>query len=304
LVRVVRKPASFAFGPDEIPRPFAEPSSRFVALEANPARHFPKKSYVLLDRSSPADDDSRRREIAGLPDLRERTIMAKTRILLADDHAILRAGLRILVNAQSDMEVVAEAADGRDVLRAAQATKPDVVVLDISLPDVRGLKVIEQLRQDCPESRVLIFTGQDHPSYIRAALAAGATGYVVKSATETELLTAIRAVRSGRTFVAAQLDGNQVQAVLGNRRPRDRKARDPNANPLSARELQVLELLAQGHTNQEIGERLHLSVKTIETYRLRVSDKLGLRGRASLTRYAADIGLLGFSTTPTSKVTT
>jgi two-component system response regulator NreC len=227
-------------------------------------------------------------------DLRERLIMAKTRILLADDHAILRAGLRILLNAQSDMEVVAEAADGREVLRACQTTKPDLVVLDISLPDVRGLKVIEQLRQDFPDTRLLIFTAQDHPSYIRTALAAGATGYVVKSATETELLTAIRAVQVGRTFVAAQLDGNQVQAVLGNRRPRDRSASDRNANPLSARELQVLELLAKGHTNQEIGERLHLSVKTIETYRLRVSDKLGLRGRASLTRYAADIGLLEF----------
>jgi two-component system response regulator NreC len=218
--------------------------------------------------------------------------MAKTRVLLADDHTILRAGLRILINAQSDMEVVAEAQDGRDVLRAGKSTQPDVVVLDISLPDVRGLKVIEQMRQECPDSRILIFTAQDHPSYIRTALAAGATGYVVKSATETELLTAIRAVRMGRTFVAAQLDGNQVQAILGNRR-RDRSSSDGNANPLSARELQVLELLAQGHTNQEIGERLHLSVKTIETYRLRLSEKLGLRGRANLTRYAADIGLVG-----------
>ncbi|HMF12757.1 MAG TPA: response regulator transcription factor [Gemmataceae bacterium] len=221
--------------------------------------------------------------------------MSKTRILLADDHAILRAGLRILVNAQSDMEVVAEAENGVEVIRASQASRPDVVVLDISLPDVRGLKVIEQLRGEFPETRILVFTAQDHPSYIRSALAAGATGYVVKSATETELLTAIRAVRLGRTFVAAQLSGNQVQAVLGNRRTRTRSGNDSNANPLSARELQVLELLAQGFTNQEIGERLHLSVKTIETYRLRVSDKLGLRGRASLTRYAADMGLLAFS---------
>ena len=222
--------------------------------------------------------------------------MAKIRILLADDHTILRAGLRILINAQSDLEVVAEAEDGRDVLRAGKCTQPDVVVLDSSLPDVRGLKVIDQLRQECPGARVLIFTAQEHPSYIRTALAAGATGYVVKSATETELLTAIRAVSMGRTFVAAQLDGNQVQAVLGNRR-RGRTSSDGNANPLSARELQVLELLAQGHTNQEIGERLHLSVKTVETYRLRLSDKLGLRGRANLTRYAADIGLIGFCKT-------
>jgi DNA-binding NarL/FixJ family response regulator len=218
----------------------------------------------------------------------------KTRVLLGDDHAILRAGLRILINAQSDLEVVAEADDGRQVLLAAKAASPDVVVLDIALPDVRGLKVIEQLRQECPQTHVLIFTAQANPSYIRTALSAGATGYVVKTASETELLTAIRAVHLGRTFVAAQLSNNQLHAILGNRRRRDRAA-DQGSYALSSRELEVLKLLAIGHTNQEIGDRLHLSVKTIETYRLRISEKLGLRGRANLTRYAADIGLIEFS---------
>jgi two-component system response regulator NreC len=203
--------------------------------------------------------------------------------------------LRILINAQSDLEVVAEADDGRQVLLAAQTTAPDVVVLDIALPDVRGLKVIEQIRQECSQVHVLIFTAQANPSYIRTALAAGATGYVVKTATETELLTAIRAVHLGRTFVAAQLSSNQLHAILGNRRRRDRAAPDKGTYALSGRELEVLKLLAVGHTNQEIGERLHLSVKTIETYRLRISEKLGLRGRANLTRYAADIGLIEFT---------
>jgi two-component system response regulator NreC len=223
--------------------------------------------------------------------------MPKIRVLLADEHAILRAGLRILINSQPDMEVVAEAQDGREVLSAAKSSQPDVSVLDIILPEVRGLKVIEQLQQDFPQAKVLVFTGQDNPSYIRTALAAGATGYVVKTATETELLTAIRAVHLGRIFVAAQLSSNQVHAILGSRRRLDRTTTAEKPNPLSARELQVLELLAQGYTNQEIGERLHLSVKTVETYRLRISDKLGLRGRANLTRYAADMGLVGFSRT-------
>jgi DNA-binding NarL/FixJ family response regulator len=152
-----------------------------------------------------------------------------------------------------------------------------------------------QIRQECSQVHVLIFTAQANPSYIRTALAAGATGYVVKTATETELLTAIRAVHLGRTFVAAQLSSNQLHAILGNRRRRDRAAPDKGTYALSGRELEVLKLLAVGHTNQEIGERLHLSVKTIETYRLRISEKLGLRGRANLTRYAADIGLIEFT---------
>ena len=221
-------------------------------------------------------------------------MVLKTRVLLGDDHAILRAGLRILINAQSDMEVVAEADDGQQVLFAAKTTSPDVVVLDIALPDVRGLKVIEQLREVCPRVHVLIFTALANPSHIRTALSAGASGYVVKAATETELLTAIRAVHVGRTFVAAQLSSCQLNAILGNRRRRD-PGLDKGSSALSGRELEVLKLLAVGHTNQEIGDRLHLSVKTIETYRLRISEKLGLRGRANLTRYAADIGLIEFT---------
>jgi two-component system response regulator NreC len=220
--------------------------------------------------------------------------MAQIRILLADGHAILRAGLRILINAQGDMEVIAVAGDGHETLRQAAATHPDLVVLDIALPEVRGLKVIERLRQECSEARVLIFTAEDDGSYIRTALAAGASGYVVKTATETELLTAIRAVHLGCTFVAAQLSSGQVQAVLSNRRNGHKDLHRKSSSLLSAREREVLALLAQGHTNSEIGDQLHLSVKTIETYPLRLSDKLGIRGRARLTRYAADMGLLEF----------
>ena len=217
----------------------------------------------------------------------------KTRVLLGDDHAIFRAGLRILINAQSDLEVVAEADDSREVLLATQTAAPNVVVLDIALPGVRSLKLIERLREECPRCHVLIFTALANPSSIRAALSAGAAGYVVKTATETELLTAIRAVHVGRTFVAAQLSSCQLHAILGNRRRA--RALDNGSFDLSGRELEVLKLLAIGHTNQEIGDRLHLSVKTIETYRLRISEKLGLRGRAKLTRYAADIGLIEFT---------
>src|SRR5262249_30341207 len=160
--------------------------------------------------------------------------MPKIRILLADEHAILRAGLRILINSQPDMEVVAEAHDGREVLSAFRTAQPDVLVLDIILPEVRGLKLIEQIQQESTQAHVLVFTAQDNPSYIRTALAAGATGYVVKTATETELLTAIRAVHLGRTFVAAQLSSSQVHAILGSRRRPDRATTTENTNPLSA----------------------------------------------------------------------
>jgi DNA-binding NarL/FixJ family response regulator len=213
--------------------------------------------------------------------------MNRIRIVLADDHAVLRAGLRLLINGQPDMEVVAEAADGPEALRQVRAPRPDVVTLDLAMPG-GGMETIASLQQDCPRVRVLVLTMHDDPAYLRAALAAGASAYVVKAAADTELLSAIRAVSQGRTFVNLSLSEALVQTVLGKLPP----AAGAEARALSEREKEVLELAAHGHTNQQIADRLFLSVKTVETYRARLMAKLGLETRADLVRYAATAGLL------------
>jgi DNA-binding NarL/FixJ family response regulator len=219
--------------------------------------------------------------------------MRKTRVLIADDHAVLRAGLRMLINAQPDLEVVGEAADCPEALRKARELSPDVLTLDLSMPGGGSVKVIERLREECPPTRVLVLTMHDDPAYLRAVLAVGGSGYVVKTAADTELLTAIRAVARGRTFIDLDLAANKGQEMFGNAQGSHPARATAPAPALSPREREVLQLLAQGHTNQFIADRLFLSIKTIETYRARIADKLGLRSRADIIRYAIEIGLIG-----------
>jgi len=185
------------------------------------------------------------------------------------------------------MEVVADAADGPEALRRARTAKPDVVLLDLSMPGARYTQTIEQLVALVPGARVLVLTMHDDPAYARAALQAGASGYVVKQAADLELLTAIRAVHRGRTFVDLTRPG---QPSGGGKAQRGLPTTP--ARPLSPREAEVLRLLAQGHTNQAAADRLAVSVKTIETHRKRLSDKLGLQSRAQLFRFAVESGLL------------
>jgi len=218
--------------------------------------------------------------------------MAKIRVLLADDHAVLRAGLRMLLHVQPDMEVVGEAADTREALVKVCETKPDVLTLDLTMPGGNSMKLIERLRQECPQTRVVVLTMHDDSAYLRAVLAAGGSGYVVKTAADSELLTAIRTVFQGRLFVDSQLRESKAPPARNGGVSTGSPART-GVTSLSERERQVLALLVQGHTNQEIADRLFLSVKTIETYRARLTDKLGLRTRAELVRYALGIGLLG-----------
>ena len=218
--------------------------------------------------------------------------MRKIRVLIADDHAIVRAGLRLLINNQPDMEVVGEAADGHEALRQALQANPDVLTLDLTMPGGGGLKTLEGLRQTCPQTRVLVLTMHEDPSYLRAALAAGGSGYVVKSAVDAELLAAIRSIAQGRTFVTITLSDRGTHQVLGDPAPRAESPPRAPVKLLSSRERGVLKLLAQGYTNKEVGTQLCLSVKTIETYRARIVDKLGLPSRADLTRYALEMGLL------------
>lgn len=209
--------------------------------------------------------------------------MTKIRVLIVDDHTVLRAGLKLLINGQPDLEVVGEAAGAADGLKLIRDLKPDVVTLDLSMSQGGGMKLLEAIRSEGLTSRVLVLTMHDDPAYFRTAMNAGASGYVVKTAADSELLSAIRAVHEGRMFVSmpSQKAEDLLTSVPGDA-----------AKPLSDREQQVLLGLAKGYTNKEIGKQIQLSVKTIETYRARIAAKLQLRSRAEIVRYAIGQGLL------------
>ncbi len=214
----------------------------------------------------------------------------RIRVMIADDHAILRAGLRMLVSAQPDMEVISEASDGETAIQTARESKPDVVLLDLTMPRVGGIKALHAIMRDCPEVRVLILTMHDDSAYLRSALAAGASGYLLKRAVDAELIAAIRAVHRGGVFIDPRLAGTLVQNVLAKTGSNTRSARP--ANILSRRELQVLGLVARGYTSAEIATQIYVGVKTIETYRSRFTQKLGLRTRSDVIRFAVQMGLL------------
>ena len=214
----------------------------------------------------------------------------KIRVMIVDDHAILRTGLRMLVNAQTDMEVVSEAPDGEKAIQKVQESKPDVTLLDLTMPRVSGMKALQEIARNCPETRVLILTMHDDPAYLRSALAAGASGYLLKRAVDSELIAAIRAVHRGGVFVDPRLASILVQDVLAKKS----KKSDPTKmqNILSDRELQVLGLVARGYTSAQIAKQISVGVKTVETYRSRFAQKLGLRTRSDVIRFAVHMGLL------------
>jgi two-component system response regulator NreC len=214
------------------------------------------------------------------------TAPRRIRILLADDHTVLRSGLRALLAAQGDLEIAGEAADGGEALRLAQTIKPDVVVMDIAMPGVNGIDATARIRRELPSTRVLILSMHDDQGYLRQALRAGASGYVLKKAADTELLAAIRAAARGEVFLDPSLAKGLVEDVV---LP---KAQEPEIHALSDREREVLQLLARGHTNQQVADRLCIGVKSVETYKARLMDKLSLKGRAELVRYALTHGLL------------
>jgi len=208
---------------------------------------------------------------------------SKTRVLLADDHAVLRAGIRLLLNSQPEFDVVGEAASGIDALALSEQIQPDLILLDLSMPGLGGLDALPVLRRSAPNARILILTMHDDPQYLRKALKSGAAGYVLKKAADVELLSAMRAVMRDEVYVHPSMTRSLLEDLI----PQGESFNELDLwKGLSDREQEVLRLVALGHTSAEIAAKLNLSVKTIETYRARGMEKLGLTNRAALVRFA------------------
>jgi two-component system response regulator NreC len=202
------------------------------------------------------------------------------RVIIADDHAIVRRGLRELLDAEGDFEIVAEAGDIDSAKRYMRGHKPDALILDLNMPDGSSPDAIPAMRVDCPQTRIVVLTMQNEPAYARRALSAGALGYVLKDAADAELVEAVRRAAVGDSYLNPRLGA--------------RLAAEPSGPPdgLTERELDVLRMIALGHTNGEIAEQLYLSVRTVETHRAHIQQKLRLTTRAELVRYALDRGLV------------
>jgi DNA-binding NarL/FixJ family response regulator len=214
--------------------------------------------------------------------------VGKLKILLADDHTILREGLKSLINAQPDLEVVGEAVNGWDAWRKAEELQPDIVIMDISMPELNGAKATERLKQTRPEIKVMALTVHEDRGYMQQLMQAGASGYVLKHAAVDELIHAIRVVAAGGTYLDPVLAG-RLMGDLIRRRPRN----DVHLPcDLSEREAEVLRLMAWGYSNKEIAIRLNISVRTVETYKVRLMTKLDLQNRVDIVRYALMQGWL------------
>jgi DNA-binding NarL/FixJ family response regulator len=206
------------------------------------------------------------------------------RILIADDHGIVRAGLKLLIDRQPDMHVVAEAADGIEAFEQALATRPDLCVLDVSMPRMTGVQAARQILAHLPDTRVLALSMHDDDRYVFDALKAGASGYVLKREVDQALLGAIRAVRRGDGFHTSAVEHSRVREWT-------RDGAGGPQEPLSPREQEVLKLIAEAHTNKQIAAALHLAEKTVESHRANLLRKLGMRDRVELVRYAIRRGL-------------
>ncbi|TMC22361.1 MAG: response regulator transcription factor [Chloroflexi bacterium] len=213
----------------------------------------------------------------------------KIRILLADDHTILRAGLKMMLNAQPDIEVVGEAQDGRQAIQEAQRLQPDIVLMDITMPDVNGIEATKQIKKLLSDIKVLILTMHEHDEYVFQTLRAGASGYMLKEAADTELITALHVIQSGQFYLSPAAQSVMVGDYL--QRVRTGEEKDSYSS-LTEREREILKLVAEGLTNNQIAERLIISPKTVDTHRTHIMDKLNLHSRAELVKYAIRRGLL------------
>ena len=208
------------------------------------------------------------------------------RVLIVDDHAVVRAGIRLLLDAEDDIETVGEAGDAREAVFEVRSSKPDVVLMDVGLGSGKsGIEATPEMLRELPDTKVLVLSMQDDPRYVREAFAAGASGYVLKEAADNELVTAVREVAGGGRYVDPALGARIAVADA-------EAARAAEEDPLSDREREVLRLLALGHTNQEIAQTLFISVRSAETHRAHIRQKLRINTRAELVRYAIAQGLL------------
>jgi two-component system, NarL family, response regulator NreC len=210
------------------------------------------------------------------------------RVLLADDHAVLRSGLRLLLTSQNEYDVVGEASSGIETLSLAEQLKPDLILLDLSMPLLGGLDALPTLRKLAPAAKILILTMHDDTQYLRQALKHGASGYVLKKAADTELLSAIHVVLRGEVYIHSSM----TRVLLEDMLPVAQLTNENTWDSLSEREQKVLKMVALGYTSAEIAEQLSLSSKTVETYRARGMEKLGLRTRAALVKFVLKAGLI------------
>ena len=209
--------------------------------------------------------------------------MSSLRVLLADDHALVRAGMRALLAELPGIEVVAETGDGRETLRLVRERKPDIALLDISMPELNGLEVVGRIARDHPNTRAIILSMHGDDESVRRALVAGAAGYLLKNSDRRELELALRAVARGDTWLSPSLTKRVVAMYM--------QGASPDA-VLTPRQREVLQLVAEGHSNKEIASRLNVALKTVETHRTELMDRLGIHGVASLVRYAIQVGLV------------
>lgn len=215
----------------------------------------------------------------------------KIQLLVVDDHAVFRSGLKMLLNAQPDMEVIAEAATGEEALKKIQEMSPHVALMDITMPGIGGLEAIERIRVESPSVKVLVLTMHDDEGYLRQVLRVGGSGYVLKKAADIELLAAIRAAHKGDIFLHPAHAKAVVEEFISER-PSRQAAGTREYGGLTQREQEVLKLVALGYTNQQIADKLFVSVKTVEAHRAHIMDKLNLRSRVELVRYALRKGIL------------
>jgi two-component system response regulator NreC len=209
------------------------------------------------------------------------------KVLIADDHAIVRAGLRALIHSESEMELVGEATGGYETIELVEKNQPNVLVLDLSMPDLDGIAVTKRTAPQFPDLKILILTLHEDEALLRAALKAGASGYILKRAAETELISAIHAILRGDLYV----DPSMVRKLLSDETP-PAIPQSKSIEALTPRETEVLKLIVQGYTNRQVGEELNISVRTAESHRSNLSDKLGLHSRVELVRYAREHGLI------------
>lgn len=211
------------------------------------------------------------------------------RILIADDHAVLRSGLKMMLNSQEDMEVVGEASSDTETVRLSEQHQPDIILLDITMPEHGGIRIIPEIKKKSPQSRILVLTMHDDDSYLKDVLKAGGNGYIIKKAADTDLLSAIRAVARGESYIDPLMTKHLIFDMFG---PGNLEKNE--SNQLSQRETEVLKYMALGYTNKQISETLYVSIKTVETYKVRIKKKLDISRRSELIRYAINMGLIDF----------